>query len=52
VRISISEKIKAGVIGLGAMGIAAAVCETLTLSEKLNQPSKRLLSVVGAGAAD
>ncbi len=42
-RISMTEKIKTGVIGLGAMGIAAAVCETLTLAEKLNQPSKRLL---------
>jgi len=47
-----TEKIKAGVIGLGAMGIAEAVCEALALAEKLNRPSERLLSVVGAGAAD
>jgi len=32
-------------------GIAEAVCEGLALSEKLNLPSERLLSVVGAGAA-
>jgi len=32
-------------------GIAEAVCEGLALSEKLNLPLKRLLSVVGAGAA-
>ena len=32
-------------------GIAEAVCEALALSEKLNLPSERLLSVVGAGAA-
>ena len=32
-------------------GIAEAVCEALALGEKLNLPSKRLLSVVGAGAA-
>lgn len=32
-------------------GIAGAVCEALALSEKLNLPSERLLSVVGAGAA-
>jgi len=33
-------------------GIAEAVCEALALSEKLNLPSERLLSVVGAGAAN
>ena len=33
-------------------GIAEAVCEALALSEKLNLPSERLLSVLGAGAAD
>lgn len=32
-------------------GIAEAVCEALALAEKLNLPSGRLLSVVGAGAA-
>lgn len=32
-------------------GIAESVCEGLALSEKLNLPSERLLSVVGAGAA-
>jgi len=32
-------------------GIAEAVCEALALAEKLNLPSERLLSVVGAGAA-
>jgi 3-hydroxyisobutyrate dehydrogenase len=32
-------------------GIAEAVCEALALAEKLKLPSKRLLSVVGAGAA-
>ena len=32
-------------------GIAEAVCEALALAEKLNLPSKRLLSVLGAGAA-
>jgi 3-hydroxyisobutyrate dehydrogenase len=32
-------------------GIAEAVCEGLALSEKLNLPLERLLSVVGAGAA-
>ncbi len=32
-------------------GVAEAVCEALALSEKLNLPSERLLSVVGAGAA-
>jgi 3-hydroxyisobutyrate dehydrogenase len=32
-------------------GIAEAVCEALSLGEKLNLPSERLLSVVGAGAA-
>ena len=32
-------------------GIAEAVCEGLALGEKLNLPSERLLSVVGAGAA-
>jgi 3-hydroxyisobutyrate dehydrogenase len=32
-------------------GIAEAVCEALALGEKLNLPSGRLLSVVGAGAA-
>ena len=32
-------------------GIAEAVCEALALAEKLNLPSKRLLSVTGAGAA-
>ena len=32
-------------------GIAGAVCEALALSEKLNLPSERLLSVIGAGAA-
>jgi 3-hydroxyisobutyrate dehydrogenase len=33
-------------------GIAEAVCEALALSEKLNLPSERLLSVLSAGAAD
>jgi 3-hydroxyisobutyrate dehydrogenase len=32
-------------------GIAEAVCEGLALGEKLNLPSERLLSIVGAGAA-
>jgi len=32
-------------------GIAEAVCEALALGEKLNLPSERLLSIVGAGAA-
>lgn len=32
-------------------GIAEAVCEALALSEKLNLPSERLLSVLSAGAA-
>ena len=32
-------------------GIAEAVCEGLALSEKLNLPAERLLSVVGTGAA-
>lgn len=32
-------------------GIAEAVCEAMALGEKLNLPSERLLSVVGAGAA-
>ena len=32
-------------------GVAEAVCEALALSEKLNLPSQRLLSVLGAGAA-
>lgn len=32
-------------------GVAEAVCEALALAEKLNLPSKRLLSVIGAGAA-
>jgi len=32
-------------------GVAEAVCEALALGEKLNLPSQRLLSVVGAGAA-
>jgi 3-hydroxyisobutyrate dehydrogenase len=32
-------------------GIAEAVCEALALGEKLNLPSQRLLSVMGAGAA-
>ena len=32
-------------------GIAEAVCEGIALGEKLNLPSERLLSVVGAGAA-
>jgi len=32
-------------------GIAEAVSEALALAEKLNLPSQRLLSVVGAGAA-
>lgn len=32
-------------------GIAQATCEALALSEKLNLPSQRLLSVVSAGAA-
>jgi 3-hydroxyisobutyrate dehydrogenase len=32
-------------------GVAEAVCEALAFSEKLNLPSERLLSVVGAGAA-
>ena len=33
-------------------GVAEAVCEALALSEKLNLPPERLLSVLGAGAAD
>jgi len=33
-------------------GIAEAVCEALALAEKLNLPSQRLLSVLGAGAAN
>lgn len=33
-------------------GIAESVCEALALAEKLNLPSERLLSVLGAGAAD
>jgi 3-hydroxyisobutyrate dehydrogenase len=32
-------------------GIAEAVCEALALAEKLNLPSERLLTVLGAGAA-
>lgn len=32
-------------------GIAEAVCEALAFGEKLNLPSERLLSIVGAGAA-
>lgn len=32
-------------------GIAEGVCEAMALGEKLNLPSERLLSVVGAGAA-
>lgn len=32
-------------------GIAEAVCEAIALGEKLNLPSERLLSIVGAGAA-
>ena len=32
-------------------GVAEAVCEGIALAEKLNLPSERLLSVVGAGAA-
>lgn len=32
-------------------GIAEAVCEALAMGEKLNLPSRRLLSVLGAGAA-
>ena len=32
-------------------GIAEAICEVTAFSEKLNLPSERLLSVVGAGAA-
>jgi 3-hydroxyisobutyrate dehydrogenase len=32
-------------------GVAEAVCEALALSEKLNLPPERLLSVLGAGAA-
>jgi len=32
-------------------GVAEAVCEAIALAEKLNLPSERLLSVVGAGAA-
>jgi 3-hydroxyisobutyrate dehydrogenase len=32
-------------------GVAEAVCEALALAEKLNLPSERLLSVLGAGAA-
>ena len=32
-------------------GIAGAVCEALALSEKLNLPSERLLSIVSTGAA-
>jgi len=32
-------------------GVAEAVCEALALAEKLNLPSQRLLSVLGAGAA-
>jgi len=31
-------------------GVAEAVCEAIALAEKLNLPSERLLSVVGAGA--
>lgn len=33
-------------------GVAEAVCEALALSEKLNLPSERLLSVLCGGAAD
>ncbi len=33
-------------------GVAEAVCEALALSEKLNLPSERLISVLTAGAAD
>jgi 3-hydroxyisobutyrate dehydrogenase len=33
-------------------GVAEAVCEALALSEKLNLPSERLLTVLSAGAAD
>jgi len=33
-------------------GLAEAVCEALALSEKLNLPSERLLSVLSGGAAD
>jgi len=33
-------------------GVAEAVCEALALSEKLNLPSERLLTVLTAGAAD
>ena len=32
-------------------GIAEEVCEAFALAEKLNLPSERLLSVIGAGAA-
>jgi 3-hydroxyisobutyrate dehydrogenase len=32
-------------------GVAEGVCEAIALAEKLNLPSERLLSVVGAGAA-
>lgn len=32
-------------------GVAEAVCEALALAEKLNLPSERLLTVLGAGAA-
>jgi 3-hydroxyisobutyrate dehydrogenase len=33
-------------------GVAEAVCEAMALSEKLNLPSERLLSVLSSGAAD
>ena len=33
-------------------GVAEAVCEALALSEKLNLPRERLLSVLSSGAAD
>ena len=33
-------------------GVAEAVCEALALSEQLNLPSERLISVLSAGAAD
>lgn len=33
-------------------GVAEAVCEALALSEQLNLPSERLISVLTAGAAD
>lgn len=33
-------------------GVAEGVCEALALGEKLNLPKQRLLTVVGAGAAD